>query len=411
MYVIACRAGSSSVASNSWGTVNHFVHGFPLRAGVGGCDVDVSLSDEDRQSTIEHHLDKCLSAESITFNDGILIATYFDWGWGVRLTVETGDCGVHVMVIHRNQNADALSFQRERQIIASAQRALASEAWYQEAFACAQECIPTETAIVPPVGMMPYANKVPVSTANSSAAHESLETGAPGDEPPAHPSSAHGDCEPPILENGAGDPPARMGGAPPDPIASDDSDSESSQCSIATETDGIDAPVAQSDAVVLEWGMDRTEHGKGLIEKHFPNGIHEADVQNLIALDELIQLRKEYLQHKSIAKKAIPRKRVFAKNRSSVLTLRLDLGRDYLEWFPVQSDEVQKHGLVTYLCPPYAWLRTYVRTYVRTGKQLMRFCLHSFHSISFRPCRYFSPSATASVSLPMSPSLCLCLCL
>ena len=67
------------------------------------CDiVDLTLNESGHKAQFEAHLEKCLSADSITHQDAHLIAAYVGWGWSLQMTVSDGDCGPNVMTIHKD---------------------------------------------------------------------------------------------------------------------------------------------------------------------------------------------------------------------------------------------------------------------------------------------------------------------
>ena len=299
VYVIACLCGNrGDIDHTSWATVNHFVHAYPLNANVGV--VDLTLSGEAHKAKFDDYLSMCLSADSVSFADAKLISSYLDWGWALQLTVEDGDCGINVMAIHKTLPLTASTFRAERLRLSSAQRALADEEWYKAVFECCQEW------------------QKPAAVAEAKLEKKDLgelDADANSSEPPV--ASEH---EP------------------------SDSDSESS---VVDQPNANDEPAGPSDAVVLSWAMKKTQKGSELLEDH--GEPDECDVQNIIALEELIELRKAYLCEKAQSRQSRPRKRVFTTRSRTLLKHRLDLGKEYLEWFELQTPDVQKRGLATYL--------------------------------------------------------------
>ncbi len=100
--MVACRYGAFlNVGDDHWAGVNHFVYAYPFIRDV--CDiVDLTLSEAGQKAQFETHLQKCLSADSITHEDAHLIHAYLEWGWSIQLTVTDGDCGAHVMALHKD---------------------------------------------------------------------------------------------------------------------------------------------------------------------------------------------------------------------------------------------------------------------------------------------------------------------
>ena len=112
--------------------------------------------------------------------------------------------------------------------------------------------------------------------------------------------------------------------------------------------------VEASDGIVFNWAMNKTEHGKKIVADYKSicgkEIMDTEDVQNLIALEELVQLRRDFLDEKTIAKKFKPRQKIFTERGRTLLTQRLQLGKDYLEWIEMQPEHVQKRcGLAAYL--------------------------------------------------------------
>jgi hypothetical protein len=305
VYVVACTCGKPGGFDQvSWATVNHFVHAYPLNETVEGV-VDLNLADDEHKAKFEDHLNACLAADSVTNADATLISSYLDWGWALQLTVEDGDCGINVMAIHKALPLTAGSFRAERLSVSSAQRGLAGEEWYKDAFECCQEWSKLDDA---------------TDAELEKLFLDETDADATSSEPPA--ASEH------------------------EPA---DSDSESS---VQEQPNAEEEPVGPSDAVVLCWAMKKTKKGTELLEDH--GEPEDCDVQNIIALEELIQLRKEYLCEK--AQSLGPKKRVFTTRSRTLLKDRLDLGKEYLEWLELQTPDVQKRGLATHLGFPSAGL-------------------------------------------------------
>lgn len=298
---------------------------------VGG-SIDLTLGEEQQKAAFESHMHQCLSAESVSFQDAQLISSYIEWGWATQLTVTTGDCGVHVMAIHKHLPVNAISFRKERMSISDAQKDLAGEQWYQDAFQCAQEYEPPD-----PAGG---------SSSSSSASVVIVDDCLADVLPPLPPL-------PPPVE----DLPPQLGEPVLDltPGLCDSSDSES-ESSVEDQPEKEDGPIEPSDAVVVAWALESSAAGKQTLKSWHGDtgkdsfGASDEDVKQIVALEELIQLRKAYLLQKSTGKKP-PRQRAFTERGRGLLTARLALGKDYLDWLAIQPDSVKKHKLATY---PYS---------------------------------------------------------
>ena len=300
---------------------------------VGG-HIDLTLGEEEQKAAFESHMHQCLSAESVSFQDAQLISSYIEWGWATRLTVTNGDCGVNVMAIHKNLPENAISFRKERMSISNAQKDLAGEQWYQDAFQCAGEYEPPA-----PAGG---------SSSSSSASVVIVDDCLADVLPPLPPLPPPVEDLPPPLGEPVEDLPLSL-------CDSSDSDSESS---VEHQPEKEDGPIEPSDAVVVAWATERTAAGRQQLESYWGDcgkgffGATDEDVKQIVALEELIQLRKAYLLQKSTGKKP-PRQRAFTERGRSLLTSRLALGKDYLDWLAIQPDSVKKHKLATY---PYSLL-------------------------------------------------------
>lgn len=321
IFVVACRAGKSrGFEENRWDTVNHFVHAAPLRPGL--LDEALTGRDTDQQALVqrfEKDLHSCLSAPIRSGADAKLISWYLDRDWAVQLTPSDGNCACGTIAVNKHRANSAAVFKDIRKRTATEMRVLSDKAWYRDAFHCAGEFtpVPRPVPLVPPVVVLDDADAPDPSHNGGGIGEDGFHDGAdPSDG--EHSSDASG-----------GD-------------ASDGDASDDSVCDGPQEPE----PVGPSDAVVLAWGMQRTDAGKKLVED-FGNA-DDADVLNIIALEELITLRHEYLAEKAKGHRPVKRAACFTKRVSSLLQQRLGLGKHYLEWYEQQNEEVRKRALAEY---------------------------------------------------------------
>ena len=207
---------------------------------------------------------------------------------------------------------------KERWGVSDAQTSLASAEWYQAAFVCAQEYVATDpTSASSLSSVSPEAtHSTNISEVPSVGVFDCDEFNLPGVEPM---NSNEKPCS--------------------------DSDDDSS---VEEQPHRHECAVEASDGIVFSWAMNKTDYGK---QREADWGVVDTeDVQNLIALEELVQLRREYLEEKMVAKKFKPRQKIFTERSRMFLQERLKLGKDYLAWIDMQPEHVQKRcGLAAYL--------------------------------------------------------------
>jgi len=269
---------------------------------------------------------------------------------------------------------------KERWRVSDAQKSLASADWYQAAFVCAQEYVATD------------------STSASSLSSVSPEA-TPSMNISEVPSLGVLDCD---EFNLPGVEPMNSNDVP-----CSDSDDDSS---VEEQPHRHECAVEASDGIVYNWAMNKTEHGKKIVADYKSicgkEIMDTEDVQNLIALEELVQLRREYLEEKMVAKKSKPRQKIFTERSRMILQERLKLGKEYLAWIDMQPEHVQKRcGLAAYLGFPSDSCS------VCLSLRLFYLCAVS---VSVVPSRWFCLVAVSvsvylslvvSVSVPLSSSL------
>ena len=268
IWVIACRCGEYHEVIDSVDRANHFVYALPMTETT---DEGHSFSEADFQN----HISLCLQAVNCSDQEAILISSYLEWGYAVQLTRSDGDCAIDVIAIHKSCARNGANFISIRNTTYDAMIGLADQTWFQQAFQVAGEWNP------PP-------NAPPASDQASDVSDDSDEDKDHGED-----NVASGDGPTPPLP-AASD--AEAAAEPTDSldegaIAMEAAESDSDSI-LSDEPHELSAPVDPSDAVVLKWGMSRTDKGRELLDGY--GAATESDVRNIIALEELIELRRQY---------------------------------------------------------------------------------------------------------------------
>ena len=261
--VVACRAGYYESGDESWDRVNHFVHATPMRG------VTVASAGP---SAVDFQVAFALAMEDCSSEEADLISKYMERGYALQLTVCDGNCPCDTIAIHQNRARSALTWNQTRQLCSDTMNNLSSEQWFQDMFKAAGEWAPPK----PPDGVVSIDDE-PIGGGEPEASNL-VETSLIEAFVEQHPS------EPPPLPPPSSPPP------PKSPILSPAvSDSEEDELAIGADPD---KPLEASDAVVLTWAMRRTTQGSQLLANYGQPA--DEDVKNIIALEELVQIRREY---------------------------------------------------------------------------------------------------------------------
>lgn len=308
IYVVACKAcGAGALDEADWSTVNHFLHANPLSAEVvpnGSADQSLEV--------FEGHLRECLSGSDHSDLEALLITRYISWQWAIQLTVADGNCAVDSIAIHEQRPRTIVIFRGIRVATGKEMRTLSTVDWFRRCFVCAQEYAPRAPVVHAPIVLDDDAGGDGVGDGDSVAS-DGYEPGIFSEPEQSEESGNHTD------------------GSLKDDAVSEDHE---------------EAPVVPADAIVLSWAMERTEKGRELIDDF---GVpDEADVLNIIALEELISLRQEYLSVKKEKTPLVKKKSMLTTRSSTLLQQRLDLGKAYQSWYDQQDEATRKCGLLTF---------------------------------------------------------------
>ena len=293
IWVVACRHGDHATSEAlTWDRVTHFVFAQPINdtTDVGHCK---------SHSDVEPLL-AAICEKECTGQDAVLISRYLDLGFAVALTVDDGDCACDTIAICKSRIRNFLTWCSIRQITSLSMKTLASEPWFRDCFQACQEWQPpvlvdeisleeVEDELADAgkpdlgTGALGFAESCPAGLMDAVLGSSPLPAPAPLASADVSASVPVGIAQPdetkPAIEEKPPLPP------PHDSLEhSSGDDSEDSDC-VPT----ISEKLEPSDAVVLHWALSRTPRGQEILEISDST----ADMANIIALEELIQMRRE----------------------------------------------------------------------------------------------------------------------
>lgn len=284
IWVVGCQAGQAPESDFHCGKVNHFVHALPTRP-------ETAAGTRLTQQDFENAVDKaCTSNQTASSGDCNLLLQYLDWGYALLLTIDDGDCACDTIAVYESTDRTPLYYKRTRDITADAMDTLSYEHWFQEAFRSCQEWEPAQEAgAVVCLDAESNGCEGGISSSSAPALTVDAPMGAAAVQSVVHDSEV-GEAE--LLSSVLAvdnKPPS----SPPPPATPRPADSDSDSCEWE-EPQPPTAPVEPSDAMVLSWGMQRTDRGREKLEEI--GGIDnwsQEDVANILALEEIIALRRE----------------------------------------------------------------------------------------------------------------------
>jgi hypothetical protein len=287
IWPVGCQAGHAVESDFHCGKVDHFVHALPTRP-------ETAAGTRLTQKDFEVALDKACTA-NLSASSGYckLLCQYMDWGYALVLTIDNGDCAPDTIAVYESTGRTPLDYKRTRDLTADTMDTLSCEPWFQEAFRSCQEWEPAQKdGAVVCLDAETEGCEGGISSSSSSSA-PALTVDAPmgADVVPGLVHDVEmGDAEllSHVLAVSEMPPPLPP---PPDSPRSDDSDGDSVEWE---KPELPSAPLEPSDAIVLNWAMQRTSLGREKCEEAggFDNWSQE-DVENVIAVEELIRVRKE----------------------------------------------------------------------------------------------------------------------
>ena len=266
IFVVACRCGYYESGDESWDKVNHFVHALPM-ANVTVASAGLSLAD--------FKAAHAMSMEDCSSEEADLVSKYLDRGYAVQLTVSDGNCACDTIAIHETSPRTILTWGKTRQLCRDTMIQLSGEQWFQDVFQVAGEW----EAPKPVEGVISVEDKPAGDCAENDCNKPLLESLSDLFDAPII--EAFLEQPPPPLPPPLGDPDAPLSSAVED-------DSEEEELELEHEPQ---KPLEPSDAVVLTWALRRTTQGNTLLSDH--GEPTDQDVSNIIALEDLIQLRRE----------------------------------------------------------------------------------------------------------------------
>ena len=216
-----------------------------------------------------------------------------DWGYALVLTIDNGDCAPDTIAVHESTGRTPLDYKRTRDLTADTMDRLSCEHWFQAAFRSCQEWEPAQEdgAVVCLDAETEGCEGGSSSSSSSSAPALTVDAPMGADAVPGlvH-DSERGDAK--LLSHvlAVDDMPPSFAPPPPSPMP-DESDDDSVEYE---KPEPPNVPLEPSDAMVLSWGMQRTSVGREKLEE--AGGFHnwsQEDVENVIAVEELIRVRKE----------------------------------------------------------------------------------------------------------------------
>ena len=286
IWPVGCQAGRAVESDFHCGKVNHFVHALPTRP-------ETAAGTRLTQKDFENALDKACAA-NLTASSGYckLLWQYMDWGYALVLTIDNGDCAPDTIAVHESTGRTPLDYKRTRDLIADTMDRLSCEHWFQTAFRSCQEWEPAqEDGAVVCLDAETEGCEGGSSSSSSSAPALTVDAPMGADAVPGlvH-DSERGDAK--LLSHvlAVDDMPPSFAPPPPSPMP-DESDDDSVEYE---KPEPPNAPLEPSDAMVLSWGMQRTSVRREKLEEAggFDNWSQE-EVENIIAVEELIRVRKE----------------------------------------------------------------------------------------------------------------------
>ena len=293
IWVVACRhRDHTSNQELTWDRINHFVFAQPISGAseVGHCK---------SQSEFDALL-IALTAEKGSGQDAILLSRYLELGFALQLTIADGDCAPDTVAIQESRNRSLHIWTAIRHEVSDSLKTLAAEPWFQSCFQCCQEWQPPviEEIIDLEEGadQLVGAGKDDVGTGTLAAAEscppgllESVlaSTSAVAAPSPLAPAVAAPSFLVGIAQPDETTPKLAESSPPPLPPPDDDSGDESEYADLVVPVESEN--IEPSDAVVLHWAMSRTSKGAEVLAISDCS----ADMANIIALEELIQIRRE----------------------------------------------------------------------------------------------------------------------